>query len=337
MLKRFSFLLLLIFAVLAGCTTGRIERQLDRVSNTISQSNPPGFLLNYVIKYSSFGQSSGKSGGMSSGAHALGEPKWETLTTTTGANNTITLLVASNRDLYKPDDLVRLRADSMDLSNVLDEHLRVLQTLIEKPIPKLDVTFRMIPPDAKYRFVKDMPPKMPQRISMELLALAPQGELVGELWKQRLTKTAIHEYIHVLRWDETLFARKITSSEDEAQAYTLDGCITAITQNRLPLSMSTSKLPITLQELLGDYPEVPVSELITQLVEQRKDHPTVIGFNAALLAVYRLGQAYPAGGYSLTKPDMAPFQAYCRAVAKDEINWLSPDLERQIKAFAQAK
>ncbi len=330
-----SFFSLFIAIVLGGCATGVTLDLVDKMPAYIG--NSPDNHFNFVARNPPGDKSSGKSGGLVTGKQALGEPKWEMFSTTKGALHTLTLLVASNRNLYKSEELERLRADGTELSLLLDMHLRVLQTLTEKALPSLDLTYRMIPVDAHYRFLKDMPINVPKRISMELLAVVPYDEIVEDSWRQSLTKTAIHEYIHTLRWDPTFFPRKVSPSEDEAQAYTLDGCVKALVQNQLPLSMSATKLPITLKEILGDYPDAPVSELISQLVEQRKDHPTVIGFNAALLGMYRLGQAYTAGGYSLTKPDMVPFQAYCRAVAKDEINWLSPDVEKQIKVFAQAK
>jgi hypothetical protein len=333
--KRASFAgpLAVLALMLAACSSvPTTPKPSGRIAQAVGETGIASNEINFVGKALVSGQLVAKSGGVARGTKELGETKWLIALKTTTGIGSITLLAPEDMQGQK---LAELPTNAVSLESELrlqfQSRFAALRQITGKDLPPADFVFLLIPDGYGYRHdaAHTISEGQPNKFEFVLLVTTKKGSFEASL--TRAARTAVHEFIHTLRWDEKSFPRKIAPAADEANAYLLEYCTAFLVRNQVPETVFS--FPNSLIDVVGDYRDVAVDELYRQLVEQRADLPTTIGLSVAALAIHRYySERRKTGRLKLDGDSALPM---CKAAANDRLVWDSKEIEPLIAVLAQ--
>jgi hypothetical protein len=206
----------------------------------------------------------------------------------------------------------------------------VLERLRGAPTPRPVLKFRIVPANVTFEHLARTYPRENEKPPLDLVVVAPQAGTTLEAWVRSIVMTSIHEYVHMLQWDN-VGERAGDLYEQEAQAYGVQLCVTYLAEEIVPAIVY--KFPPLLEETVGDYKDIPIAEIIAQSREQNES-PTFAGMGAAVLAFHRFFTELK----ELDKRPAVIGQALplCNAIARGELVWSDKQVDARISAFAKA-
>jgi hypothetical protein len=191
------------------------------------------------------------------------------------------------------------------------------------------VKFRVVPPGVTFEHLARTYPRDAEKPPLDLVFVAPRPGISLETWVNSLVMTAIHEYTHMLQWDDSRYNEDLYVRE--AHAYGVQICVTYLANDIVPDIVY--KFPPMLQQAVGDYTDIPVAEIISQSREQ-KEAPTFAGMAAAVLTFHRFFSELKERQDG--KPTIGQAEPLCSAIARGHLDWSATEIDRKISEFAKA-
>lgn len=320
-----AFIHAIVAALMVGCaaaprqTKGQLAKELDQI----------GGAVNYVALEEKDFKAALITGGILAGKEPYSVARWRDLAAEQFSSGSISLLVAEHEST-KPDALLAVsgKRGQTRLAAAFSAHFSILKEILGRELPTLNIIFRLVPSGVNYRFETRNLLADYRVLPIELIAVIPHNGELNEVWLDAIARKAVHETMHVLRFDPARFPNKISPYENEAQAYAMEFCTTYMVKDYLPDSVFS--FPKSLEDAVGDQRDVTLAELFREL----KDHhepATISGFNILALAFHRYNVHLKKNGLMPQARDAMPF---CRAVAHDKIKWADGTADLQIEDLA---
>jgi hypothetical protein len=320
------FTALLTSSAISGCATS-LERHRAEAEQEFERRAAE---FNFVaIKTGANGQSI-MSGGTVFGTLPFSTTEWREIVKARHENLSLSILVPAG---YMTGELSGWLSKPQGGASKFDEALiRPLKwagEFADIGAPQMDLSFRLVPPRARFRHEANHRISADMPLTAEFVAALPGEKESVDLWLDALVRKVIHESYHVARKKHRPPPIDMTTEEEEVIAYTVEHCSAILARGEIP--RAAFSFPTSLVEFVDNPSGTSISEVYRSLVDHR-NQPTIVGFNVFALALHRyLQEMSVRKGSAVVAMDLRPF---CMAVPRRQIRWDADDADARVRLLA---